>query len=50
VSTYTIWSTLQEAGYRFGRDQTWCHTGVVERRRKNGVVEVVDPDAAPKKS
>jgi hypothetical protein len=50
VSTHTIWTVLQEAGYRFGRDQTWCHTGVVERRRKDGVVEVVDPDAAPKKS
>jgi transposase len=50
VSTYTIWTVLQEAGYRFGRDQTWCHTGVVERRRKAGVVQVVDPDAAPKKS
>lgn len=50
VSTQTIWTVLQEAGYRFGRDQTWCHTGVVQRRRKAGVVEVVDPDAAPKKS
>jgi transposase len=50
VSTHTIWSVLQEAGYRFGRDQTWCPTGVVQRRRKAGVVEVVDPDAAPKKS
>jgi transposase len=50
VSTHTIWSVLQEAGYRFGRDRTWCHTGVVERRRKDGVVQVVDPDAAPKKS
>jgi transposase len=50
VSTYTIWTVLQEAGYRYGKDRTWCHTGVVQRRRKAGVVEVVDPDAAPKKS
>lgn len=50
VSTHTIWKVLQEAGYRFGRDRTWCDTGVVERRRKGGVVQVVDPDAAPKKS
>ncbi len=50
VSTHTIWTVLQEAGYRFGRDRTWCHTGVVQRRRKSGVVEMVDPDAAPKKS
>ncbi len=50
VSTHTIWTVRQEAGYRFGRDRTWCHTGVVQRRRKSGVVEMVDPDAAPKKS
>jgi transposase len=50
VSTHTIWTVLQEAGYRFGRDRTCCHTGVVLRKRKSGVVEVIDPDAAPKKS
>ncbi|CAN5900322.1 hypothetical protein BH23GEM7_BH23GEM7_32860 [soil metagenome] len=50
VSTHTIWTVRQEAGYRFGRDRTCCHTGVVLRRRKSGVVEMVDPDAAPKKS
>ncbi|MGI9181139.1 MAG: helix-turn-helix domain-containing protein, partial [Longimicrobiaceae bacterium] len=44
ISTHTIWTVLQEAGYRFGRDRTWCHTGVVQRRRKSGVVEMVDPD------
>ncbi|MGI9179887.1 MAG: helix-turn-helix domain-containing protein, partial [Longimicrobiaceae bacterium] len=50
VSTHTIWTVRQEAGYRFGRDRTCCHTSVVLRRRKSGVVEMVDPDAAPKKS
>lgn len=50
VSTHTIWKTLHGAGYRFGRNQTWCHTGTVLRRRKSGVVEVTDPDAAKKKS
>ena len=50
VSTHTIWKVLHEAGYRYGRDQTWCHTGTVLRRRKAGVVEVTDGDAAPKKS
>lgn len=50
VSTYTLWHVLQEAGYRFGKDRTWCHTGVVQRRRKAGVVDVVDPDTVAKKS
>jgi hypothetical protein len=32
VSTYTIWRVPQEAGYRYGKDRTWCHTGIVQRR------------------
>jgi hypothetical protein len=51
VSTATILHVLWEAGYAWQADRTWCHTGTAKRRRKDGtVVEVVDPDAAPKKS
>jgi len=50
VSTYTIWLVLREAGWRWQQDRTWCETGQVKRKRKEGVVEVQDPDAAPKKS
>jgi len=53
VSTYTIWCVLREAGLRWQRDRSWCHTGEAKRRRKRGgvvvEVEVHDPDAAPKK-
>jgi transposase len=51
VSTATILGTLWEGGYRWQRDRTWCHTGLARRRRKDGtVVDVIDTEAAPKKS
>jgi transposase len=50
VSTYTIWHVLQEAGFRWGKDRTWCQTGTVVRKRRSGVVRVTDPDAVAKKS
>jgi transposase len=50
VSTYTLWAVLRQAGYRFGRTRSWCLTGQVRRKRKSGVVEVIDPDAVAKKN
>lgn len=50
VSTFTIWRVLREAGYTFQRTRTWCPTGSAVRKRKAGVVAVLDPDAGPKKS
>ncbi len=50
VCTATILHVLWEAGFTWQRDRTWCSTGTVQRKRKAGVVTVVDPDAAPKKS
>jgi hypothetical protein len=51
VSTFTILQTLWAAGYGWQRSRTWCTTGTSKRKRSNGsVVEVTDPDAAPKKS
>ena len=50
VSTATILGTLWAAGYRWQRDRSWCHTGLARRKRKDGtVVDVVDPQATPKK-
>jgi transposase len=49
VSTYTIWLTLHQANWSWQQDRTWCETGKVKRKRKAGVVEVIDPDATPKK-
>ena len=51
VSTWTILTTLREAGYTFQQDRTWCHTGTATRARKDGTrVAVTDPETTPKKS
>ena len=50
VSADTIRKVLREAGYSWQKDRSWCKTGVVKRKRKQGIVEVVDPDALPKKT
>jgi transposase len=50
VSTYTIQKVLLEAGWSWQRDQSWCNTGTVLRKRKGEVVEVTDPETAPKKT
>ena len=49
VSMFTIWRTLHEAGLSWQKSRTWCQTGVVTRRRKQGTVTLVDPDAAVKR-
>src|SRR5687768_18422746 len=41
VSTFTIWRTLHEAGLSWQKSRTWCETGVVRRRRKQGTVTLV---------
>lgn len=50
VSTYTIWCSLHDAGFRWGKDRSWCETGTAVRKRKSGTVTVTDPDATPKKT
>jgi hypothetical protein len=50
VSTYTILTTLWEAGYSWQQSRTWCHTGTGLRKQRDGsVVRTTDPDATPKK-
>lgn len=49
VSTSTIRRVLHEAGLSWQQNRSWCETGVVLRRRKSGVVAVVDPAAAAKR-
>jgi transposase len=49
VSTSTIRRVLHEAGFSWQRHRTWCETGVVLRRRKSGVVAVVDAAATAKR-
>jgi transposase len=49
VSTYTIWTTLHDAGLSWQQSRTWCDTGQVKRRRKSGFTTVTDPDTEVKK-
>jgi hypothetical protein len=50
ISAHTIGVVLHEAGFRWVSNRSWCETGPVQRRRKSGVVTVVDPAAAAKKN
>lgn len=50
ISTYTIGQVLHEAGYSWQNSRSWCKTGSALRRRKSGVVTVIDPDAEVKKT
>ena len=49
VSTFTILRALHDAGLSWQENRTWCETGVVKRKRKAGIVEVVDPLTAEKR-
>ena len=48
VSTYTIQRVLHEAGYRWQKNQRWCESGQVKRKRKAGTLTVIDPDTVAK--
>jgi transposase len=39
----TIRRVLEDAGSSYQRTRTWCPTGTAQRKRKSGVVTVVDP-------
>ena len=49
VSTYTLDKVLKESGWSWQKNRSWCETGNVVRKRKAGIVNVVDPDAEAKK-
>jgi transposase len=43
ISTYTIWCVLHDAGFVRTKDQSWCETGSVLRKRKSGTVTALRP-------
>lgn len=49
VGTTTIRRVLREAGSSFQQTRTWCPTGTAMRKRKSGVVRVVDPQTELKR-
>src|SRR5205814_1126494 len=50
VGTSTIRRVVQRAGSSYQRTRTWCPTGTALRKRKAGVVRVVDPHTEQKTS
>lgn len=49
IGTTTIRRVLQDAGSSYQRTRTWCPTGTAQRKRKSGVVTVVDPQTEEKR-
>jgi transposase len=49
VGATTIRRVLREAGSSYQRTRTWCPTGTAQRKRKAGVVRVVDPQTEGKR-
>lgn len=45
----TIRRVLGQAGSSYQRTRTWCPTGTAQRKRKSGVVTVVDPQTEEKR-
>lgn len=45
----TIAQILRDAGSAYQKTRTWCPTGTAERKRKAGVVRVVDPQTEQKR-
>ena len=49
VGASTIRGVLQDAGSSYQQTRTWCPTGTALRKRKAGVVRVVDPETELKR-
>jgi len=49
VGATTIRRVLRDAGSSYQRTRTWCPTGTAQRKRKAGVVQVVDPPTEEKR-
>jgi transposase len=49
VGATTIRRVLRDAGSSYQRTRTWCPTGTAQRKRKAGVVRVVDPRTEAKR-
>jgi transposase len=49
LGTSTIRRVLQDAGSSYQRTRSWCPTGTAQRKRKAGVVTVVDPHTEVKR-
>lgn len=49
VGTTTLRRVLRQAGSSYQQTRTWCPTGTAMRKRKSGIVRVVDPQTEQKR-
>jgi len=49
IGASTIRRVLEEAGSSYQRTRSWCPTGTAQRKRKSGVVTVIDPQTEEKR-
>jgi transposase len=49
IGTNTIKRVLEDAGSSYQKTRSWCPTGTAQRKRKSGVVTVVDPETEVKR-
>jgi transposase len=49
IGATTIRRVLHAAGSSYQRNRSWCPTGTAQRKRKTGVVTVVDPQTEQKR-
>lgn len=49
IGASTIRRVLEQAGSSYQRTRSWCPTGTAQRKRKSGVVTVVDPQTEEKR-
>ena len=49
IGTNTIKRVLEDAGSSYQKTRSWCPTGTAQRKRKSGMVTVVDPETEQKR-
>jgi len=49
IGTNTIKRILEYAGSSYQKSRSWCPTGTAQRKRKSGVVTVIDPETEQKR-
>jgi transposase len=49
IGATTVKRVLEDAGSSYQKTRSWCPTGTAQRKRKSGVVTVVDPETELKR-
>jgi transposase len=49
IGANTVKRVLEDAGSSYQKTRSWCPTGTAQRKRKSGVVTVIDPETEAKR-